>query len=1039
MKQLRKKFSAFVCAVAVLITAFGSHITIYAENETGTTKTEQALEWILGSANENGSFGDDSLINDTAEVQKLLGDFGVDYESEWLIENAAKWSNNNDSLARLYLATGNEEYLEPVLATQNPDGGFGLNRDYTSDVLDSVLVYEALVRRYIQTGENLKELQLLAAYLMEQQNDDGSYSYTQGAGADYELTARIAIITTYLINMDVMCDEAWLAGMEEYLMKEKVSFEGDFVNAAYQRIYMCMSGMITDTGEMEAELKSLQQEDGSFMGSLDSTMAAVRLMLAIGELNKPYLKLCEMNTELSSYVLYEGFEKTITVQSDITYKTNSKHAGRWILEVTRDGELLQQEEVQVDFDENSTEEKIEKTITLQGVMGNEYCMTTRLEAEGEELHSDESRIKVMAPSVENLLLSRENPGGESVSLSWNDISCDFSGYGYRLYRKTEGGEWETKSVWNRDEKVKVLNIYPCPVAENYLKDWMSTSIEGGEPAGRGLFEIETVEITDYNADPEKYLKNADGTYRHDVLFFGTYDSNAYRDLNSVSYEATMEFIESGRGVLFGHDTVVPAWPYFLKFTDMLGIKVKAGSPFYFGKQVKVVNEGALTSYPWKLTGTLDIPSSHINCQYAGGTLPSTVWMEFVEDVAPDEETGASLIAYLFSHNQLAMIQTGHSSGQATDDERKIIANTLFYLKQLTDGTGTVDNTAYDLASPQITGSGAPVSEGAMVSLFVEAADKGTKYTYYVEGMPKGDIGDEWTRKSNELEITAVSGIKGYAVIINDSKDAGTDMISTEVIVPENGVITAEIPEPEEGKTYYMHIRAVDNAGNMSEEAVLEVSEKQAEISEEPEGEDCFGTGYSLFGSEDITIYCSELTADGNTYSGGSFTFGGSALNLSGGLEAAGSINAWAGSVNAAERLEQAEEKEMPALHDSIMAVMGGAEVMEVLDAYSSTQVDVPTYCMTTTGAWCPELILKESLACEGTINAGAGCVVLGQEKDTVLYSVNGDISINSSTLTGRGLIYAPNGTVTINVQNLDFAGSIIAKRIVIQGSVINID
>ena len=56
----------------------------------------------------------------------------------------------------------------------------------------------------------------------------------------------------------------------------------------------------------------------------------------------------------------------------------------------------------------------------------------------------------------------------------------------------------------------------------------------------------------------------------------------------------------------------------------------------------------------------------------------------------------------------------------------------------------------------------------------------------------------------------------------------------------------------------------------------------------------------------------------------------------------------------------------------------------------------------------------------------------------MLYSVNGDISINASVLCGRGLIYAPNGTVTINVQNMQFAGSIIAKRIMIQGTTLQI-
>ena len=55
--------------------------------------------------------------------------------------------------------------------------------------------------------------------------------------------------------------------------------------------------------------------------------------------------------------------------------------------------------------------------------------------------------------------------------------------------------------------------------------------------------------------------------------------------------------------------------------------------------------------------------------------------------------------YLTSWGNCAMIQTGHSNGQATEDEQKIIANTLFYLGQLTDETNASAYTAEDLAAP----------------------------------------------------------------------------------------------------------------------------------------------------------------------------------------------------------------------------------------------------------------------------------------------------------------------------------------------------
>ena len=55
--------------------------------------------------------------------------------------------------------------------------------------------------------------------------------------------------------------------------------------------------------------------------------------------------------------------------------------------------------------------------------------------------------------------------------------------------------------------------------------------------------------------------------------------------------------------------------------------------------------------------------------------------------------------YLTTWNNTAMIQTGHSNGESTEDERKVLANTLFYLKQLTHKTEVLDNSARDIADP----------------------------------------------------------------------------------------------------------------------------------------------------------------------------------------------------------------------------------------------------------------------------------------------------------------------------------------------------
>ena len=90
------------------------------------------------------------------------------------------------------------------------------------------------------------------------------------------------------------------------------------------------------------------------------------------------------------------------------------------------------------------------------------------------------------------------------------------------------------------------------------------------------------------------------------------------------------------------------------------------------------------------------------------------WMEFVDTEKFETNTGwqkevnfdtlpktpeYNYKYYLTTWNNTAMIQTGHSNGESTEDERKVLANTLFYLKQLTHKTEILDNSARDIADP----------------------------------------------------------------------------------------------------------------------------------------------------------------------------------------------------------------------------------------------------------------------------------------------------------------------------------------------------
>lgn len=1045
-KKVWKRLLAWICVSAILVSFGTDRISVYAadsgkadgstEERTLNEQERKAEEWILSGANKDGSFGDTGLINDTCDVAALMAlaeNKMPDKTALWLKEKAEAMETNYDILARVFLAEGSEEILREILKGQNKDGGFGLNGSYLSDTLDSMLVLQCMVRKTAGGESCGREAERLLGYFAAVQNDDGGFGYTDESGSDRGLSLKIALTAaayrTYAGNGS---EAEWIGRLFAYI-RENADFYGE--NPVWNVQYMFLEAMEENVDQKDAVkwLTEHQEEDGSFSENLQATLCAVYFMRFLEKQNQPYFYGGDMSTLLSAYVVYDGLETDLKTHTVFHYKTNRDQNGQIRIELMRNGEpetVLEEETVLSAAEETA---ELEGLVSVKGETGSDYVLRVTLYVNGACVGVTEEPLKVQKASVDEVRLDLTGSGAEGVCLEWNDITNEFYRYGYRIYRSTENGEFETRSSWDGEEKVRVLNVYPCPAAKNYLKEWMAAELQNGEGiAGKGLFEIDTVLIDDYNREPDSYLLNEEGMYRYDVLVFGIYDSNAYKDLNEQSYNATVKFMESGRGILFGHDTVIPLWKYFRKFGEPLGIKIIDRNSWVLNNKVKVVNTGFLTSYPWKIEGILTIPTTHASSQYTGGTTKATVWMEFTLDGIYDSASGTVANAYLVTHNQLALIQTGHSSGKVTDDECKILANTLFYLKQLTNDTQAADKSAYDLKPPVISEGTVTARNGNMLEISVAAEDFGTDYRYYVEAVPQGDGLDNMKRESNLVETTVTSGIAGYLILVSENDSVGEDMDGQELISPQDGIIRYELPETDTEKKYYLHICAADCAGNISSELIFEIPEAE---SAQP---DIYGTGYGLFGAEDVTAYISELNVEQDVYSGGNITCAGSGVAMKGTVTAAGQINLYTGNTTTGERAEHSEAAEMPQLHEGILADMGGTENIEILNVYESTQINDPTWCVTTTGAYCPDLVLNAPLMCDNTVNIGAGSVICGQEKNVVLYSVNGDISINASKLEGRGLIYAPNGTVTINVQDMQFTGSIIAKRIMIQGTTIQI-
>ncbi len=396
-----------------------------------------------------------------------------------------------------------------------------------------------------------------------------------------------------------------------------------------------------------------------------------------------------------------------------------------------------------------------------------------------------------------ILLQATNPDKQNrVDLSWNAPNQEHN-WTYRLYQRMSGEtEFETVST-KYDKAVKVLNIYP-DVGDN-LQEWM-------KKFGKGLIDVDKVSIDDFNSQPEKYLKDQNGNYQYDVLMFGSWDHYNYYDLSNTAYSEVEKWIKTGRGVLFGHDTILrnsgEVHPTFNQLAHYVNIDAQVGRHTYKGTNITVTKSGYLTKYPWNIgeEGTkLVVPYCHTVNQVAYGR----IWMRYSW-----QDQNDPLNFYLTSYNNCAMIQTGHSKGEATEDEQKVIANTLFYLGQVTQETHASSYTAEDLAAPdKPTVQTRELPEGGY-NLQIDAKDNGTTYEHYVTGTDEN--GNVVT--SNTTTTTVTSGIAGYSWSIGNDD-------------PENTVM--EIPshfgEEYEGKT--IRIRAIDRAGNASEVSTVTFHKK----------------------------------------------------------------------------------------------------------------------------------------------------------------------------------------------------------------------
>lgn len=461
-----KRAAAWLCIFCMLVSLCVNPQLVYAEEnvKSGTvSKTEETMAyyqqeaagWILSEMSEEGSFGDAQIINDTCMVAALMKNTGLDIpeaSTEWIWENVNRMESNHDILARTYMATGNGKLLSELLEGQNTDGGFGLNKVYKSDALDSILALESLAADMAEGVCHEKETALLAVYLAKIQNQDGGFGYTAGSGSSYELSIKAALAAAaYETYGSRFFEGEWREALETYIQENMPSYETCSAGNTEYMLYKALTGDM-DLEEGMTWIGEHQEENGSFSNDLTTTVCAVYFMEVLEKQNQPCFYAGDMSTLLSSYVLYDDFETEITAETTFSYKTNRQQTGRIVVQNMENGKTAEVREQEVLLQPEEEQAVFRAAVPITGNAESDHVLRVELYVDETLVGMTEDNLKVQEVSVEGLELGVISANAEGVSLEWNDISNEFYRYGYRIYRQEEGGDWETKSSWDGRKK-----------------------------------------------------------------------------------------------------------------------------------------------------------------------------------------------------------------------------------------------------------------------------------------------------------------------------------------------------------------------------------------------------------------------------------------------------------------------------------------------------------------------------------------------------------------------------------------------------------
>ncbi|SEF64290.1 Prenyltransferase and squalene oxidase repeat-containing protein [Eubacterium ruminantium] len=272
----------------------------------------KAIEYLKNSANSDGSYNEGYGYNTTVEVCFVLDNYsdysydpaysndtgdinGLDYSdgsgasngSEVVVKKSLEWlskqkyKNNIDSLSRYILVSKDKKALMNLFKKQNNDGGFGITDEYTSDVVDSLLVLEAA--NIMPSKKYSGNVKRLVKYICDQCDENGAYSFTDGGKEDVILTARVlSALIDYRNNYpdDNNSINSTIDTLTKYIEKNYID---DFSEEGIEKSLYALIALRKARADMDFDgvveiLKAKQSDNGGLYDSVRLTALSIRFL-----------------------------------------------------------------------------------------------------------------------------------------------------------------------------------------------------------------------------------------------------------------------------------------------------------------------------------------------------------------------------------------------------------------------------------------------------------------------------------------------------------------------------------------------------------------------------------------------------------------------------------------------------------------------------------------------------------------------------------------------------------------------------------------